>query len=73
MHKTDIKTLANAVVIMAKNFGSEDGVVETALIEAADRLLEQDALISKLKKVIKEALEENEHLTDTAIIARLSN
>ena len=48
MHKTDTKTLAGAMRILAIEIESEDGIAKAAIAEAADRLDELAAIALEL-------------------------
>ena len=51
--KTDTQTLAAALLILARDIRSQDGVANAAIREAAERLLEQEKQIADLQTQLK--------------------
>ena len=52
MHKTDTKTLASAMRILAIEIDSEDGIAKAAIAEAARRIDDLAALASEMSGML---------------------
>ncbi|MGA0889454.1 MAG: hypothetical protein ACO3S0_16165 [bacterium] len=55
--KSSTETIIGAMRILARDIQSDDGVANIAILEAADRLEEQQEEITELKKFIAEGKE----------------
>lgn len=62
--KTDNKTLIAALRILANEIQSEDGIANSCIEEAANRIEEMDKEFVKINDEIKKLEELNKHIQD---------
>ncbi len=57
MKKTDDETLVKALRLLARDIISEDGIAQSTIREAADRIVEKASAVNKLAELLEEVLE----------------
>ena len=64
MHKTSTETLITALRVLARDVQSEDGVANSCLREAADRMEELNQIVDQATNVVKAASRGDQEFID---------
>lgn len=64
MYKTSTETLITALRVLARDVQSEDGVANSCLREAADRMEELNQVVDQATKVVKAASRGDQEFID---------